>query len=132
MSGATGASRLSEAPPPGLVRVALLGLCPACGARTLFAGAARFALRCPKCGLDFTTFNVGDGPAAFLTFFVGALVMGVAAWLALAVDPPVWVYIAVLVPLTAGATLLGLRWAKAALLAAEYRRRAGEYRAGES
>ena len=29
--------------------------------------------RCRACGLDFARFNVGDGPAAFLTLIVGAL-----------------------------------------------------------
>lgn len=69
---------------------------------------------------------MGDGPAAFLTFGVGALAAGVAAWLALDVDPPVWVYVAVLVPLVVLPTLYGLRVSKAALLTAEYQRRAAE------
>lgn len=113
---------------PSLVSAALFGLCPRCGAKGLFAGVARFAERCGTCDLDFTQFNVGDGPAAFLTFGVGALVVCVAAWLALAVDPPVWVYVLVLVPLTFGPTIWGLRVAKAALLASEYRRAAGQGR----
>ena len=92
----------------------------------MFSGVAKFADRCPACGLDYTAFNVGDGPAAFLTFGVGALVVCVAAWLALVVDPPVWVYILALVPLTFGPTLWGLRVSKGALLAAEYMRRAVE------
>lgn len=113
---------------PGLVPAALFGLCPACGRRTLFAGVAQFAERCIGCGLDFTQFNVGDGPAAFLTFGVGALVVMIAAWLALVVDPPLWVYVVVLVPATFLPTIWGLRVAKAALLASEYRRSAGEGR----
>nr|WP_253951038.1 DUF983 domain-containing protein [Novosphingobium sp. SG751A] len=104
----------------------MFGLCPRCGAKGLFAGIAHFAPRCEKCGLDFGSFNVGDGPAAFLTFGVGALAAGVAAWLALDVDPPVWVYVAVLVPLVVLPTLYGLRVSKAALLTAEYQRRASE------
>ena len=113
---------------PGLVSAALFGRCPACGAKGLFAGVAQFAKRCGTCGLDYTQFNVGDGPAAFLTFGVGALVVCVAGWLALVVDPPVWVYVVVLVPLTFGPTIWGLRVAKAALLASEYRRSAGQGR----
>jgi len=114
---------------PSLAGAALLGLCPRCGARGLFAGVAQFAPRCARCGLDFSGFNVGDGPAAFLTFAVGGLAAVVAAWLALSVDPPVWIYPLVLIPLVVGPTLYGLRVGKAALLAAEYRRRAGEHRA---
>jgi len=113
---------------PSLAGAALLGLCPRCGAKGLFAGLAQFAPRCAQCSLDFASFNVGDGPAAFLTFVVGALAAVVAAWLALSVDPPVWVYPLVLIPLVVAPTLYGLRVGKAALLAAEYRRRAGEHR----
>ena len=59
---------------PALVEAALFGLCPRCGARTLFDGIARFAPRCQACALDYGRFNVGDGPAAFLTLIVGGLV----------------------------------------------------------
>jgi uncharacterized protein (DUF983 family) len=132
MCGAIGALRLNKpvmGPEPTPWAVALGGVCPRCGAKGLFAGVAQFAPACPACGLDYTAFNVGDGPAAFLTFGVGALVCVVAAWMALAVDPPVWVYVVVLGPLTVGPTVLGLRLLKGWLLAAEYKRRAVEYRA---
>lgn len=111
---------------PGLVPAALFGLCPKCGARTLFEGVAQFAPRCPACGLDYGQFNVGDGPAAFLTLIIGALVVGLALWVELAWHPPFWVHIVLWVPLTLGAVIWGLRAGKAALLAAEFRRKAGE------
>ncbi len=111
---------------PGLVPAALFGLCPRCGARTLFEGLARFAPKCPACGLDYAQFNVGDGPAAFLTMVVGALVVGLALWVQLAFEPPFWVHVVLWVPLTAAAVVWGLRAGKAALLAAEYRRGAKE------
>lgn len=69
---------------------------------------------------------MGDGPAAFLIFLVGGLAMAVAGWLALDVDPPVWVYPLVLVPLVVGFTLVGLRVAKGALLYSEHKRQAAE------
>lgn len=116
----------SEKGQPGIPAAALFGLCPQCGERSLFDGAARFAPRCPGCGLDYAQFNVGDGPAAFLTMIVGALVVGLAVWLEFSVHPPVWVHVVLWVPLVAGLTLWGLRVSKAALLAAEYRRRAVE------
>lgn len=110
---------------PGLVPAALFGLCPRCGGRTLFDGIATFAPRCRACGLDFAQFNVGDGPAAFLTLIIGALVTGLALWLEVAIHPPFWVHVVLWVPFTAGAVLWGLRAGKAALLAAEFQRRAG-------
>lgn len=116
---------------PGLVPAALFGLCPRCGARTLFDGVTRFAPRCRVCGLDFSAFNVGDGPAAFLTLIVGALVVGLALWLELAAHPPFWVHVILWVPVTSAAVVWGLRAGKAALIAAEYKRGAGEGRRKE-
>lgn len=103
-----------------------LGQCPNCEKRTLFDGVVRFADRCRACQLDFSRFNVGDGPAAFLTLIIGALMVGLAMWLEIAVQPPFIVHVILWVPLTILAILGGLRFSKAALLRAEYRQRAGE------
>ena len=111
---------------PGLVPAALFGLCPRCGARTLFARGVKFAPHCRACALDFSAFNVGDGPAAFLTLIVGALVTALAIMLELAAHPPLWVHVVLWVPFTTLAVIWGLRAGKAALLAAEYQRKAGE------
>jgi len=107
---------------------ALRGLCPRCGARTLFAGLATFAPRCRACGLDFEAFNVGDGPAAFLIFIVGGLVVGLAIAVELGLSPPWWVHVLLWLPLTAILTIGLLRLAKGLLLALEYRNKAGEGR----
>lgn len=112
---------------PGPVQVALKGLCPRCGAPTLFAGWARFADTCSACALDFTVFNVGDGPAAFLTLILGALIVALAIALELSVHPPFWVHL-IWLPVTAAAVLGSLRVSKAALLALEYRNNAREGR----
>ena len=111
---------------PGLVPAALFGLCPKCGSRTLFDGVAQFAPRCRVCSLDFSSFNVGDGPAAFLTFLIGGLVTGLAIWLELAWHPPFWLHALLWIPFTSIAVIWGLRAGKAALLAAEFQRQAGE------
>ena len=70
--------------------MAIKGLCPRCGAKTLFTGPIKFTSRCTACGLDFTAFNVGDGPAAFLTFLLGGLLVGLSLTLELTVEPPLW------------------------------------------
>ena len=113
---------------PGPVQVALKGLCPRCAAPTLFVGWAKFADSCRACGLDFTRFNVGDGPAAFLTLILGTIVVGLAIWLELAAHPRWWVDVLLWVPLTAAAVLGALRLSKGALIALEYRNRAAEVR----
>lgn len=111
---------------PGIAAAALFGQCPQCGAKTMFAGPARFAPKCGACGLDYASYNVGDGPAAFLTLIIGALIVGLALWLEFSVHPPVWVHVILWPPLVAGLTLGGLRVTKGALLAAEVQRKARE------
>jgi len=113
---------------PSLQAVALRGLCPSCGNRTLFAGLATFTPRCRACGLDFAGFNVGDGPAAFLIFIVGGIVVALAIALELGASPPWWLHVLLWVPLAAFLTIGLLRVAKALLLALEYRHRAREGR----
>lgn len=111
---------------PGLVPAALLGLCPECGAKTLFDGPVTFAEKCDNCGLDYSTFNVGDGPAALLTMFIGAFIIVMAISLDIAVRPPFWVHVIIWLPLTAAMVVVSLRFAKGALLIAEHRNKARE------
>ena len=115
----------------GPLQVALQGLCPRCGAHSLFGGLTRFAPRCRACGLDFLEFNVGDGPAAFLTLIVGALITGLAIAVELNFEPPFWVHILLWVPAATAAVIVSLRAGKAMLLALEYRHRAAEGRIAE-
>jgi uncharacterized protein (DUF983 family) len=112
------------------LKAAVAGDCPRCGARTLFQGWVRFASKCRSCGLDFDSFNVGDGPAAFLIFVVGAIVVVAALVVDGAFSPPWWVHL-VWIPVTAALTILGLRVSKGWLLAQEYRHRAREGRIAE-
>ena len=86
-----------------------------------------FSGRCGECGLDFSGFNVGDGPAAFLIFIVGAITVVCALVLAGAFSPPWWVHL-VWIPVAAALTIGGLRISKAGLLAQEYKHRAREGR----
>ena len=112
---------------PSPVASALRGKCPRCGAPGLFAGWVGFAHQCRGCELDFDSFNVGDGPAAFLILVVGAIVVIAALVLDAATEPPWWVHL-IWIPVAAALTIGGLRLAKAWLLAQEYKHRAGEGR----
>ncbi len=117
----------ASASEPSSLAVALRGECPRCGSRTLFANLIRFAPECPSCALDFSDFNVGDGPAAFLIFIVGTIVVVAALAVDGAFSPPWWVHL-VWIPVTGALTVGGLRLSKAWLLAQEYRHRAREGR----
>ena len=113
---------------PSIVQAGLHGLCPRCGKPTLFAGWIRFADRCRACGLDFAGFNVGDGPAAFLTMILGTIVVALAIALELTLHPPLWVHMLIWIPFTTVSVIGSLRLAKGALMAAEYRNAAREGR----
>ncbi len=113
---------------PGLISAAFFGSCPQCGAHTLFDGPAKFADRCDNCDLDFGQYNVGDGPAAFLTLVIGALIVALALLVEFSFEPPFWVHVLLWVPITAGMTVFALRWTKGALLITEHRRSAAEGR----
>ena len=110
---------------PSSLASALRGDCPRCGAHTLFAGWVKFAHKCGNCGLDYDSFNVGDGPAAFLILIVGTLVVVGALLLDAAAEPPWWVHL-IWIPVATTLTIGGLRFAKAWLLAQECRHRARE------
>jgi uncharacterized protein (DUF983 family) len=101
--------------------LALKGACPQCGTPTLFGGMISFAPICRACGLNFSAFNVGDGPAAFLTLIIGAVVVLGAVSLELAASPPFWVHLLIWPAVTLGLVIGGLRIGKAALLISEYR-----------
>nr|WP_082126433.1 DUF983 domain-containing protein [Aurantiacibacter marinus] len=103
-------------------------MCPRCGERTLFDGPVKFADQCIACNLDFARFNVGDGPAAFLTMVVGAVVVALALWLQLSAEPPWWVHVLLWLPLIVVGVVGGLRLTKAWLLITEYRHGAEEHR----
>ena len=109
------------------LHAALKGNCPRCGEHTLFKGWVSFASKCRSCGLDFNSFNVGDGPAAFLIFIVGTITVVSALVVDGAFSPPWWVHL-VWVPVATVLTIVGLRISKAWLLAQEYRHRAREGR----
>jgi uncharacterized protein (DUF983 family) len=111
---------------PSIVPAALFGLCPDCGAKTLFAGPIEFADRCDRCGLDYSSFNVGDGPAALLIMVIGALIISLAIGLDIAVRPPFWVHVIIWVPITALMVAGTLRFAKGVLLIMEHRNKAAE------
>ena len=115
---------------PSPAQVALRGLCPRCGSRTLFSGVVTFAPKCRVCGLDIAAFNVGDGPAAFLILIVGAIITALAVSLEVSAEPPWWVHVLLWLPLTLVAVIGSLRLAKGLLLALEYRHQAHEGRIG--
>lgn len=109
-----------------MIPAALFGLCPNCEQKTLFHSITQFSDRCRACGLDYSSYNVGDGPAAFLTLIVGAVVLGLALIVEFAIYPPMWVHLLLWVPVTSLMVIGTLRFSKALLLISEHRNEAHE------
>jgi uncharacterized protein (DUF983 family) len=105
--------------------VALGGRCPRCGKGRLFRGLLDIAPSCNACGLDLSTQDAGDGPAVAAIFLLGALTVIGAFLVEFRLEPPFWVHLVlwpvVLIP---GAVIV-MRIAKAALIWAQWRHRAG-------
>jgi uncharacterized protein (DUF983 family) len=117
---------MAETTPPTLAQVTLRGLCPRCGAGGLFDGVIAFAPKCKSCGLDYSSFNVGDGAAAFLIFIVAAIVFAGIIVVQVNFNPPWWVHVLLWLPLIFGLTIALLRLSKALLLVIEYKNAARE------
>ena len=108
---------------PGLVSAALSGLCPRCGARTLFAGPALLAEACSACGLDILALERGGRFVGVLTMVL-ALVLILAA---LAVDewmrPPLWASFLFWGPVTVASVVFALRFWKTMWVYHQYEER---------
>src|SRR5438094_789042 len=108
-------------PPVPVLRAALGCRCPRCGEGALFTGLLTVRPNCPACGLDLSAQDAGDGPAVFVIFFLGLIVVGLAAIVEIKFSPPLWVHIALWTPLILGGAILMLRPLKAALIALQFR-----------
>ncbi len=113
---------------PGTVASAFFGRCPRCGKGRLFAGYLQIAPRCGACGLDYSGFDAGDGPAVFVILIVGCLVAGGALILEATVSPPYWVHAVIWLPTILILSIGLLRLAKALLLVLQYKHQAREGR----
>ena len=63
----------------------------------------------------------GDGPAVFVIFLLGVVVVGLAAVVELKFAPPIWVHMVLWTPLILIGGILLLRPLKAGLIALQYR-----------
>ena len=103
---------------PGLVSAALSGLCPRCGAKTLFVAPAGLADECAKCGLDFLAFVGILTMLLALVLILAAL--GVDDWL----RPPLWASFLFWGPVTVASVIGALRFYKTMWVYHQYEERA--------
>jgi len=110
----TAAARLSP------IATGVRGLCPRCGQGHIFQGFLKVRDHCEVCGLDYGFADPADGPAVFVQLF--ACIPGVVfiVMLEILARPPLWVHVAVGIPILILTTVLPLRPIKGWLIAAQY------------
>ena len=109
--------------PHSAVEAARRGLrmrCPRCGQGRLFQGLSKVHRACSVCGLDLSGEDSGDGPAAFLIFFVSLLATGVGLLLLLAFDLSLVATALLMALLIVALTLASLGPAKGLLIALQF------------
>ena len=68
----------------------------------------------------------GDGPAIFVMFAIGPIVVGLAVWLEFLLAPPYWLHMVIWPPLVLLGSIALLRPFKATLIALQFRNKAGD------
>jgi len=114
----------NDAPPSPYV-TGVTGRCPRCGGGKLFDGFLVLAQRCEACGLDYGFADAGDGPAVIVTLLAGFIVVGTALVVEVKYEPPMWLHLAIFLPLTLVVCLGLLRPLKGVLVSLQYRNKAG-------
>ncbi len=112
--------------PVGPFSAGLRCRCPRCGIGRLFRGLLTVEDTCAACGLDLKAEDSGDGPAVFVIFIVGPIVVGLAFWLEMSVGPPYWLHMVLWPPLIVGGSIALLRPFKAVLIALQFRNKSGD------
>ena len=108
-------------PPQSPLSTGLGCRCPRCGKGKLLKNLLEVRDRCETCDLDLTPHDTGDGAAVFVILFLGAVVVGLAIWLETAFEPPVWIHLAVWLPVISILSVVLLRPFKATLIAMHYK-----------
>jgi uncharacterized protein (DUF983 family) len=115
---------------PGAILAGLSCSCPRCGRGKLFRGFLTLRPRCDVCALDYSFADSGDGPAVFIMFLAGFIVVFAALITEVLYKPPFWVHAALWLPLILIVTLGPLRPMKGLMIALQYHHRAAEERFG--
>lgn len=119
---------MSEHRPPSPFVAGLAGRCPRCGEGKLLRGFLTLRPSCESCGLDYAFADSGDGPAVFVIFIAGFVVVGAALVVEMLYRPPFWLHALLWGPLILAVTLGPLRLMKGLLIALQYHHKAEEGR----
>lgn len=91
--------------------------CPVCGEGPLFQGYLRLVPECRVCGTPLGALRADDAPPYFTILIAGHLLVPLALWVEKAYQPPMWLHMAIWLPLFTLACLALLRPVKGAVAA---------------
>ena len=97
--------------------------CPQCGQASIYPH--RWTLQtkdtCPHCGFPLSKNDSGDGPAVFLIFILGFLLMPMALVLEVWLHPPLWAHAVIWGVVALGICVLSMQPLKAYVMILQYR-----------
>jgi uncharacterized protein (DUF983 family) len=96
------------------------GRCPRCGEGKLFRAFLKVDNSCSVCKLDFTPHRADDLPAYLVIVIVGHIVVPTALIIETDYSPPVWLQLAIYLPITLIASLALLQPVKGAVVGLQW------------
>jgi uncharacterized protein (DUF983 family) len=106
------------------------GRCPACGRGKLFRAFLKTADQCPACGTELHHHQADDAPPYFVILVVGHIIVPLVLTLEVALRPPIWVHMAIWIPLTLLLAVLLLPRVKGAIVGLQWALRMHGFSAG--
>jgi uncharacterized protein (DUF983 family) len=97
-----------------------LGRCPKCGEGRLFRSYVKTVDRCEHCGEEIHHHRADDFPAYLVVVIVGHITLGGFLGVEVATEWPMWLHLAIWVPLTILLALALLRPVKGAIIGMQW------------
>ncbi|PZP56112.1 MAG: hypothetical protein DI586_04760 [Micavibrio aeruginosavorus] len=103
--------------------------CPRCGQGDLFKpGFLNLNETCSSCGLDLAKNDSADGPAVFLIFILGFLIVPLALLTDSVFQLPIWVHLFLWTPMCLGIIFGLLKPIKALVISLQWKHRASDWK----
>lgn len=102
------------------MRRGFFGRCPDCGRGHIFRAFLKVADRCPDCGTELHHHRADDAPPYFVILIVGHVIVPLVLTLEVALRPPLWVHMALWIPLTLALAMLLLPRVKGAIVGLQW------------
>lgn len=94
--------------------------CPNCGKRTLFSAYLKVTDVCPACGEELHHHRADDAPPYFTIVIVAHIVVALLMTVELTYSPPIWLHLAIWLPLTVLLSLVLLPCIKGAIVGLQW------------